>query len=510
MNKSFWDEKLKNTSCSSERVELLLMPDCPLFLIELMVNHDVEVDVIQAGIAHPTCTDELRSIGEKRLKILVVNSSSDTICPIPWNHIAIQQNGDFRICCQNIYEPFGKLTDSSGTANISTVSINDVRNFKELKDLRKSMINGERNSLCNLCYNEEDLGLKSKRNHMLKIYKADDLIESTNSDGEINTTQFPLRYIDIRFGNLCNLKCRYCGPTDSSLWYEEFAEMSKNNSDTVMMPFYGSKTYEIKKVNNKWDIDSLDFKWYEGEKFWEQITKMIPYIDRYYFTGGEPTINKAHFDLLKLIIDQGYSKHTVLEYNSNMFAIPDKLYDMWSEFKDVGIGCSIDGLDNMANYLRPPSKWAALSENLDKLGYRPNKSIHGAIATTISVYNILHFLDITRWLLEKGFTSIKRTPSYHMLEGPNFMSVQVLPIEAKHYIKDQYELFYKEIDQKYSSSWGDWFRTNYAGILNYMFAEDRSSLLPQLKYSTTQLDELRNDKLDNHIKWLAKILQQIA
>jgi hypothetical protein len=160
----------------------------------------------------------------------------------------------------------------------------------------------------------------------------------------------------------------------------------------------------------------------------------------------------------------------------------------------------------MSNYLRPPSKWITLSENLEKLGNQPVKTIHGSIATTISVYNILHFLDISRWLLEKNFKRIKRIPSYHMLEGPDYMSVQVLPSETKEYIKEQYEIFYKEVDAAYSTIWGDWFRTNYQGIINYMFSEDKSYLLPKLKYSTTKLDNLRGNDLAVQIEWLAKIL----
>ena len=505
MNETTWLEELKETNSVHERVELILKTDCPASIIEMMVKHDVEPDVVRAGISHVNCPVDIRQIGANRLEELEPKIVNDTICPIPWNHIAIQQNGDFRICCQNIYAPFGKLTSNGSTANISNVSVDKVRNYTEIKDLRKDMIEGKRNPLCNLCYNEEDHGLKSKRLHMLKIYKTDTFVDNTEVDGTIDTEKFPLRYIDIRFGNLCNLKCRYCGPTDSSLWYDEYAEMA--GGEIVSMPFYGSKTYEIKKINNKWEVDSLDFKWYEDKQFWDQITKMIPYIDRYYFTGGEPTINKTHFELLKLIIDQGYSKQAVLEYNSNMFAIPEKLYDFWKDFKSVGIGCSIDGIGDMANYLRPPSKWPALSENIDRLGYQPIRTIHGSIATTISVYNVLHFLDITKWLFEKNFKRIKKTPSYHVLEGPSYMSIQVLPANTKEYIKSEYELFYKEIDQKYGIEWGNTFRENYSGLLNYMFAKDNSHLLPKLAFETDKLDNIRGHKLADNIPWLAKILE---
>jgi sulfatase maturation enzyme AslB (radical SAM superfamily) len=508
MNKEYWDNKLKNCESSADRCELASRSDCPDFMLEIMVLHDVEFDVIDAAINNPNCKPEIAVQGKMRLAAIDNKSKSTTICPIPWNHIAIQQNGDFRICCQNIYVPFGKLSKDNVVANVSTLNVQDARNCQEIKDLRVSMMNNERNSLCNLCYNEEDLGLNSKRINMLKVYNADKFIEETETDGTIDTEKYPLRYIDIRFGNLCNLKCRYCGPTDSSLWYEEYAELA--GTEVVKMPFYGSKTYELKNINNKWEVDSNDFEWYENTRFWDQITKLIPYIDRYYFTGGEPTINKAHFKLLELIIEMGFAKNAVLEYNSNMFAIPEKLYNFWKKFKDVGIGCSIDGIGDMANYLRPPSKWDVLEKHIDELGFQPHKTIHGSIATTISVYNILHFLDISRWLKNKNFNRIKVTPSYHILEGPKHMSVQVLPFETKKYIEQQYFLFYEEMEATYGHQWGHWFRKNYEGILNYMFAKDSSNLLPELKYSTELIDAKRGHKLDKNISWLYNILEETS
>jgi sulfatase maturation enzyme AslB (radical SAM superfamily) len=507
MNREYWENELKNCMSSADRCKLASRSDCPEFLLEIMVLHDVESDVIEAGINNTNCKPEIVKQGRIRLDSIMYKSKATTLCPLPWTHLAIQQNGDFRICCQNIYEPFGKLSNEEGVSNVFNLDINQARNCKEIKDLRVSMIKNERNSLCNLCYNEEDLGLNSKRLHMLKIYNVEDFAKNTQEDGSIDTEKFPLRYIDIRFGNLCNLKCRYCGPTDSSLWYEEYAEMS--GKEVALMPFYGSKTYEIKKNQDKWTIDSLDFEWYEDEKFWSQITMMIPYIDRYYFTGGEPTINKAHYRLLELIINMGFAKNTVLEYNSNMFAIPEKLYDFWKEFKDVGIGCSIDGIEDMANYLRPPSKWEVLEKNIDRLGLQPYRSIHGSVATTVSVFNILHFLDISKWLLSKKYPRFKQTPSYHMLEGPTHMSVQVLPFETKKFIEDQYNLFYKEIGEKYGPQWEQLFKRNYEGIINYMYAKDSTSLLPMLKHSTQLLDNKRGHSLEKTVPWLYELLERM-
>lgn len=425
-----------------------------------------------------------------------------TMCPIPWNHISVQQNGDFRMCCQQIYEPYGKISTNGIISNIKNTEINEVRNSDIYKEVRKSMINGEKHSLCRLCYKDESLGMWSKRLHMIDVY-GDDFIKDTNTDGTIDIDKSPVKYFDIRFGNLCNLKCRYCGPTDSSLWYEDFV---KTNSDK--MHYYGTTEYKIIQINNKWTVDSDDFEWYNNPVFWEQITRMIPVMDRYYFTGGEPTINKTHYSLLELIIKSGYSKQVILEYNSNMVAIPDKLYEYWKEFKGVDVGCSIDGIGDMANYLRPPSKWESLEENINKFGYNTTPSINGALSTTVSVYNILHFLDLSKWLLTKNYPRIRSTPSFHMLEGPNYMNAQVLPIATKELIKQEYEKFYEYIEQYYSKELTDIIKIRYNTIIAHMFSRSSESLLFKLKIETAKLDAIRGHDLSKEVPWLHEVLSK--
>ena len=428
---------------------------------------------------------------------------NNAICPIPWNHISIQQNGDFRICCQHVYSPYGKLTKDNVIANINNVNIDEVRNYQEIKDLRAKMLNGIRDPICKLCYQEEDSGLQNKRQKMLELY-TDNFITDTDQNGAIDTTKFPLRYIDIRFGNLCNLKCRYCGPIDSSLWYEDYANMSIEQP--VTMNFYGTKTYEIKKINNVWDIDSSDFKWYENEKVWNQLKSMIPYIDRYYFTGGEPTINKTHFELLQMIIDMGHAKTTILEYNTNMWAIPDNLYKKWSHFKSIEIGCSIDGIKEMTNYLRPPSTWDRIEKNLDKLGNHNLSNITATISATISVFNIIHFIELTKWLIEKNYKNIRKIPTFHMLVYPDCMNIQVLPQYVKKYIEQQYLSFYTDMDVKYGNQIGNEIYNIYSGITSFMYAKDNSNLLPDLKHSIESMDTMRGQNIRNIIPWLWDII----
>jgi sulfatase maturation enzyme AslB (radical SAM superfamily) len=278
------------------------------------------------------------------------------------------------------------------------------------------------------------------------------------------------------------------------------------------MLYYNRKEYKITKINNKAEIitDPEDFTWYEQDKFWEEIDAHAKYIDRLYFTGGEPSINKTHFKLLEYLIEKGYSKHITLEYNSNMVAIPEKLYGWWEQFESVGVGCSIDGINEYANYIRPPSEWEVLEKNLDRMGYSGSEKVKGSISTTISIYNIFHFLDITRWLLEKKYTNIDAVPSFHMLEGPQYMNVQALPSETKELVIQEYEKFFDEMEQTHSRKRSLFFRRAFSGILTHMMSGELTDKLPQLKIATQKVDELRGQNLVQTIPWLAKILEKVG
>lgn len=444
------------------------------------------------------------------------------ICVIPWTHVSVQQNGDCRVCCQMVREPFGRLQpvgDPNKALNVTRNSLDETRNHFVIKEIRASMIKGEEHPACELCWKEEANGLSSKRTFINsapvngKVMDLEEIVKNTAEDGTIDPEKFPLTYYDLRFGNLCNLRCRYCGPTDSSLWYEDWHKMNSgeqvkdNAPGQKTMWFYGNIKYKVEKKDNKYGVfNSNDFEWYESPLFWEGFERNLPHLDRLYFTGGEPTINKAHMRMLELIIERGIAGKVTLEYNSNMFATPPKLYELWKEFKHVDIGCSIDGMGDMAFYLRPPSKWDVLEKNLDTLGFNPHKNVIGSLSTTISIFNIRQFPDICEWLRAKQYTNLRHVPSFHMLHYPDEFSVQVLPKEVKQKITQEYHDFFMSITDP---NWQKTYLEKMSGIINFMNAEDKSHLLPQLKAKVAQLDELRDMNLRQVIPWLADILEQV-
>jgi sulfatase maturation enzyme AslB (radical SAM superfamily) len=360
------------------------------------------------------------------------------------------------------------------------------------------MLAGLEPAECQLCWSQETLGLTSKRLHMLNHYNID-AIQNSSANGVIDTDLFPLQYIDIRFGNLCNLKCRSCGPPDSSLWYEDFVEL--NTPNRTEFDYYGTNRYQLEKINNVWALKNDDFNWYDNNEFWETITKIIPYVDRLYLTGGEPLVNKAQWRLLNTCVELGQSDKITLEYNSNMTKLPDFAKELWEQFKEVQIGCSIDAIGPLANYIRYPSQWADIEENIRQLGNI--KNITAKFSPTISVFNVLGFLEIVDWLQENSISRLRTTPSFHILHGPDYQNLTVLPISTKQWIVAQYENWFASSDYRNST------RKSLQPILDFMLQENNSHLLPKLKLNTEKLDLIRNQNIKHYLPWLAEILDKV-
>jgi hypothetical protein len=408
-----------------------------------------------------------------------------------------------------IYAPYGRFFENEKPLKWSSENVDKARNSEWAKTTRLQMLNGEKPSACQLCWSEEELGLNSKRQHMLQIYDVDEMIENTKSDGSIDLDKIKLTYLDLRLGNLCNLACRSCSPTDSSLWLNDFATLTQVD-DKTKFSYLGGSEYDVIKKNGIWKIDSNDFEWFSEPEFDIWIENQIKTnVDKIYFTGGEPTINKKHMQILDKIIESGRAPEMSLEYNSNFVAIPNRLLEQWTHFKTVFVGISVDAIGPLATYIRYPSDWNDIEQNVSKVAYNQIPQLHATFVTTISILNIRHFLYLTEWLLDTQYQNINKIPSYHILHNPISYCLQVLPLDIKNQIKKEYEDFFQRARWKYGPDVGDRLTEYYAAIISYMFAEDKSKLLTATKKQTLKLDLIRGQSLAKYLPWLDDCLNNL-
>ncbi|MHA1817059.1 MAG: SPASM domain-containing protein, partial [Candidatus Heimdallarchaeaceae archaeon] len=146
---------------------------------------------------------------------------SETFCILPWIHVSVGIVGNHRLCCYQSQDK--KDADSGdlkikGNLKIDKIPLEDIWNSEMYREVRKRMIRGEPIGVCSKCYREERSGVTSYRNLANRQFSSN--IPEINSDGMCSLDS--IRYLDIKFGNKCNLKCRMCyAPVSSSLIAEE-------------------------------------------------------------------------------------------------------------------------------------------------------------------------------------------------------------------------------------------------------------------------------------------------
>ena len=434
----------------------------------------------------------------------------DTFCPLPWVYQAFRNNGDIRVCCQANQSPNkGILTREDGsTFNAATANLDESRNSELMKRLRKNMIAGEWSPECKRCRVEESNGLTSNRHYAIADWKmtVDDVKNDTSDDGTIDTNRFPVISYDMRFGNLCNLVCRMCGPTDSHSWYEQWSSYTGKDS-------FNDTHGKVQLIRNSVGrLTTSDYDWHDSENFWTQIENNLDNIRHVYMAGGEPLMIERHYEFLQKCVDRDVAKNILLEYNTNGTTLPKRATELWKKFKQVELGVSIDGFEKVVEYQRWPAKWSQLYSNLKKLNelVETQSNIKCWLTVTVTAYNVLHIADFVEWkIFESELDSIysnRPIISHHVAHRPFSLNVRVLPPEVKLEIENRYKesmikLNESDIDSKLINRAND----IYTGILTYMKQEDlHESHFKEFVRYTKFLDKERNQNILDIIPSLEK------
>ena len=250
---------------------------------------------------------------------------SKVFCMLPWLHLNVTPLGDVYPCCSSAY------TDP--LENVKNTPISEIFNCNEMKTLRLKMLTGEQSSRCDYCYVHEKTSPWSFRHWANENFGKyfDDLVPTTQIDGTV--THFKMKYFDVRFSNICNMKCRTCGSEFSSQWAKE---MQEHDAEHIPQNF---------RIFAKADPTN---------RLLQDCFAQIDNIDIAYFAGGEPLITDEHYLLLEEMVRKDASKDITLRYNTNMSNLKYKKYDiikLWHQFKKVEVCASIDHYGERAEYI---------------------------------------------------------------------------------------------------------------------------------------------------------------
>lgn len=458
--------------------------------------------------------------------------SKHALCPIPWMSQSYRANGDIRVCCQAQHGPTGGILKSEDgrVLNARDSDLNEIRNAPIEKDIRKSMMAGERHAECQRCWTEEDSGMVSRRIIENRLwtkggwdqlkeedkYEWDYLLENTQEDGTINTDAIGNNFFDVRFGNLCNLKCRMCGPTDSNLWYDDQVKLWGNT--------YSDSHGTVKLVPNakgKYVPEENVYDWHESEHYWDQMYDMIPNIKKLYIVGGEPFMIDQHYAFLQKCVDRGYAKDIVVEYNSNITNIPQRAWAIWKHFRRIGIGASIDAIGELNRYIRYPSNFDKIWSNLEKLSVAEG-NFRMWLATTFNIYNIWVLPEIMEYYIVNSLPRVndddfKPIMTPHPLHGPQFLNIRSLPKVVKDLVaqkfQDQIPHLYNVIDgTKFKDKRKEAMKKQAKQIIDtytdFMYAKDFSHLSYKFWEHTNRLDKIRGHYFKDHCPEMFEMLTE--
>ena len=275
---------------------------------------------------------------------------------------------------------------------------------EQLKNIQQNMLNNIRDDGCEICWKKEDRGFSSLRQHSNQIY-------SQHITQVKNGTKFDYPfYLDLRLGNLCNLKCRMC-----------ISEWSSQIADEI-----------LSNPNEKWDNIPAQKNIEINDDAWELLEEWIPNVKRIFMTGGEPTIIKRNLDYINKIVETGYAKNIELIFTTNATNVNKKFLEIGKQFNKVHFSVSIDAVNDLANYIRFPSKWSSIRQNLELIGQH---DVGVAINTTIQWLNMTRLNEMFEFIEEYITLKPKQFAGvwFQLVTDPNYLD----PIYAPKFMKEK-------------------------------------------------------------------------
>jgi radical SAM protein with 4Fe4S-binding SPASM domain len=387
---------------------------------------------------------------------------SKSFCVMPWINLSTDVNGSLRPCCK-FAQP--RPTNEYQLPNMKDGKIDALWNDQGFQNLRQAFIDGKQPKECHQCWEEESAGIKSMRQSFSRE------MDLSKIEFSPITKSGPIAF-DLKLSNVCNLKCRICGPTASSTLFKEHKER-----------------YGIRIVEDKTDWMYKSDYWLENKFFdtenEEVFINWLKDLQHLEITGGEPMTSPENLKLLKTLDEMDLSKNITFLMNTNATIVNDKVLQYIKKFKYAQIFLSIDDINNRYEYQRFPGNFKTVEENLQQYkklqDENPNVSI--TIFPTVSIFNIFYLDEIYKWLDAQGVRHF-----FNILHYASYNCIKNLPQRVKDVLTERYksstidriqellsflnqegtdelDLFFKEVsevdkirDQKFETEFNEWYK----------------------------------------------------
>ena len=400
---------------------------------------------------------KIKDMTPKQKELLI---ESEAFCMLPWMHIHAFPDGRAYPCCFAL--------DQYPVGDLNKDSIETVFNSKGMKKMRLNMLDDKPSRQCTKCYDQEKSGFFSLRLSSNKHFGHNiSMVDNTQSDG---STDFVIKYWDIRFSNLCNMACRSCGTWFSSNWYEDHKKLTGKPPNHAKIMRVGRTADDI----------------------WEQMLKQFDHVEQFYFAGGEPLIMEEHYRILKEL-DKRKMYHVRLIYNTNFSKLKFKdldVLELWNKFDSVSVGASLDAEGKRGEFMRKGTVWKDTVANRKKmLEVCPQVDFY--ISSTVGLINALHIVDFHRNWTDQGLLK-PQDFNFNLLQYPFWQRIDLLSNSYKQKVKEKYE---KHLEWLRPQDHLTRATKGFESGLDYMMRRDNFDQFHKFKDGMQKLDVIRNENI---------------
>lgn len=308
---------------------------------------------------------------------------SDFYCAAPWRGLHINPRGDVKTCCAGNPNMLG---------NLNSATIVEILNGDVMREVRRSIAQGQPHSYCSNCVQAERFGADGERQWH----------NSVNPDFDYSTAgelyHYPVIF-DVRWNTTCNLSCNYCGEACSSRW-----------AAIKGIPFRsGARPY----------FDSVC----------EFLDQHRDHIHEVALVGGEPLLLPENERLLDIIPE---SAIVTLITNINIDFERNRIVQRLRKRRNVGWSMSFDNIGPRLEYVRHGADWQIMQDNIAQIqDMMRNQGHWGGVHAVYNIYNATRLVEFREWLSEAGLTVIWQNLFQPTYLDPFRLGIKVAELAAK-------------------------------------------------------------------------------
>ena len=355
--------------------------------------------------------------------------TNPSFCPMPWTGLMYNFDGTVKNCIRSA-GPLGDIKNQS----IDQILVDNNR------PRQQQIVDQQPVPTCHTCYDLErgKQGFDHISDRVFYIRELKNIPTDTYQVGN-----FDLHTVDVRWTNLCNFACVYCGPEFSSKWSTELKIQPQVPDQQQLM----------------------DFKNY--------IYDHAGQLKHVYLAGGEPLLMKENLILLEKL-----NPNTNIRINTNLSKVDTRVFEAICEFPNVHWTVSVETLAQEFEYIRHGGSWTDFLDNLNKINQLGHK---------IS-FNMLHFLlnynsvfDCVDFLKDLGFHN--NSFVIGALLTPEYLNIRHLPQNVLNSVKSKLQ---DRINQKP----GYLLEDSYRNMLHYIDIPFEKNIMQSID-KLSELDQRR-------------------